>query len=54
MSCHGPVNPLGDYDMSTYEAVLGNGSDDTPNAIAGDENSLLVVLSLRYFYLPLF
>jgi hypothetical protein len=46
VSCHGPTVQLGDYDMSTYEEILGNGSDDTPNAIAGDEQSLLVVLSL--------
>jgi mono/diheme cytochrome c family protein len=46
VSCHGPVSPLANYDMSTYEGVLGPGTDETPNAIAGDPNSVLVTTSV--------
>ena len=41
-SCHSAGVKLGNYDMSTYAGILGNGTDATPNAIAGDANSLLI------------
>lgn len=41
-SCHSAALHLGNYDMSTYAGILGNGTDATPNAIAGDANSLLI------------
>jgi len=41
--CHDAASALGGYNMSTYEGILGNGSDSTPNAIPGDANSLLIV-----------
>ncbi len=40
--CHGATDPAGNYDLTTYEGVLGTGSDEFANAIAGDEGSLLV------------
>lgn len=40
--CHGGSSPQAGYDLSTYAGVLGNGSDATPNAIAGDANSLII------------
>lgn len=43
--CHDATSQAGSYDMSTYEGILGNGSDGTPNAIAGDANSSLIVKS---------
>ena len=42
-SCHSSGVKLGNYDLSTYAGVLGNGSDATPNAIPGDSNSFLIV-----------
>lgn len=41
-TCHSAGSHFGSYDMSTYAGILGNGSDATPNAIAGDPNSLLI------------
>lgn len=41
-SCHAGAAPAGRYDLSTYNGALGNGSDGTANAIAGDASSLLV------------
>ncbi len=46
LSCHGPDISNASYDLSTYDGVLGPGSDEVPNAIAGDSNSLLVVVSM--------
>lgn len=45
VSCHSGGSPAASYDMTTLEGIKGNGSDDTPNAIAGDPQSLLVVKS---------
>lgn len=42
-SCHSAALRLGNYDLSSYSGVLGNGSDATPNAIAGDPNSKLIL-----------
>lgn len=42
-SCHSTAVKLGNYDLSTYAGVLGNGSDATPNAIPGDSTSLIIV-----------
>jgi predicted CxxxxCH...CXXCH cytochrome family protein len=41
-SCHGGAAPAGSYDVSTYLGVLGTGTDDVANAIAGDTASRLV------------
>src|SRR5688572_21815207 len=46
VSCHGETLPAANYSMTSYEAVLGNGSDGTPNAIPGDPQSLLLQKSL--------
>jgi mono/diheme cytochrome c family protein len=46
VSCHGETNPAANYSMTTYEGVLGSGSDGTPNAIPGDSQSLLLQKSL--------
>ena len=43
VSCHSGGTPAGSYDLSTYSGILGNGTDATPNAIAGDESSELIV-----------
>lgn len=40
--CHSGVDPAGEYDLSAYIGVLGVGSDEVSNAIAGDPNSLLL------------
>lgn len=46
-TCHSAANHFGSYDLSSYSSgafggVLGNGTDATSNAIAGDPNSLLI------------
>ena len=41
--CHSSASQAANYDMSSYAGILGNGLDGTPNAIAGNANSLLVV-----------
>ncbi len=41
-SCHSTGVKLGNYDLSTYAGVLGNGTDATANVIPGDANSLLI------------
>lgn len=41
-SCHSGENPSGGYDTTSYFGLLGGGSDQTPNAIAGDPNSVLL------------
>jgi len=46
VSCHGETLPAANYSMTSYEAVLGNGSDGIPNAIPGDPQSLLLQKSL--------
>jgi mono/diheme cytochrome c family protein len=46
VSCHGTSNPAGNYAMTTYNEVLGNGSDGIPNAIPGDPQSLLLLKSI--------
>jgi mono/diheme cytochrome c family protein len=45
VSCHSGSSPAARYDMTTLEGIQGNGTDDIPNAIAGDPQSLLVVKS---------
>jgi mono/diheme cytochrome c family protein len=46
VSCHGETLPAASYSMTSYDAVLGNGSDGIPNAIPGDPQSLLLQKSL--------
>ncbi|HWN81796.1 MAG TPA: c-type cytochrome domain-containing protein [Candidatus Udaeobacter sp.] len=46
VSCHGSSNPASNYALTTYDEVLGNGSDGTPNALPGDPQSLLLLKSL--------
>ena len=46
VSCHGTSNPAANYALTTYDEVLENGSDGTPNAIPGDPQSLLLIKSL--------
>jgi predicted CxxxxCH...CXXCH cytochrome family protein len=41
-TCHGGVRPAAGYDLSTYLGALGGGSDEVPNAIAGDAGSRLL------------
>lgn len=43
-SCHGETAPDGDYSVTDYLSVLGPGSDQTADAIAGDPSSLLVTV----------
>ncbi len=40
--CHAGSSPMGNYNLSSYAGVLGNGSDGTPNVIAGDSASLII------------
>jgi hypothetical protein len=40
-SCHGGQNVQGAYSLDTYEAALGFGTDNVPNIIPGDPDSLL-------------
>jgi len=40
--CHGGADPDGNYDLTTYLGMLGDGTDDVPNAIAGDATSAIV------------
>ena len=42
VSCHGESDPAGDYSTASYPGVLGTGTDEVPNASAGDASSLLV------------
>jgi predicted CxxxxCH...CXXCH cytochrome family protein len=42
LDCHAGEAPAGGYDLSTYNGALGGGSDNTPNAVAGDADSLLL------------
>ncbi len=41
-TCHGKERREGSYDLSSYVGLLGPGSDETPNALAGDERSVLL------------
>lgn len=41
-TCHAEDRAEGDYVTATYGAVLQGGSDDVPNAIAGDEESRIL------------
>lgn len=41
-TCHGEA-PAGSYDVRSYAGVLGLGSDDLPNVVAGSPNSTLLV-----------
>jgi len=43
VSCHSTTSLAGGYDLSTYVGVLGAGSDDVRNAIAGDGTSRLLL-----------
>lgn len=46
IGCHQGPDAGGDYRLSSYQEALGNGSDERPNAIAGNpESKLLVHLS---------
>jgi mono/diheme cytochrome c family protein len=45
VSCHSGASPAAQYDLTTLDGITGNGRDGTPNAIAGDPLSLLVVES---------
>jgi len=45
VSCHSGDSPAGRYAMTTLDEIKGNGIDGTPNAIAGDAQSLLVLKS---------
>jgi len=40
--CHGGSSPSGNYNLTTYAGILGNGTDAIPNAIPGDINSLII------------
>lgn len=42
VECHGGAEPAGQYSLATYLGAIGDGSDDVPNALAGDETSVLV------------
>jgi predicted CxxxxCH...CXXCH cytochrome family protein len=42
--CHAGAAPSGDYDLTSYLGALGTGSDDTPNAVAGDAGSLILTV----------
>ncbi len=44
ISCHNGEKAEGQYNMASYAGVLGKGSDATPNALAGDKNSLLLTV----------
>ncbi len=42
-SCHAGASPAGSYLLDSYEGLLGTGTNQTPNAIAGDASSALLV-----------
>lgn len=42
IGCHQGGTPAGSYDLTTYAAVLGNGTDGISNAIAGNGDSKLI------------
>lgn len=41
-SCHSGDHPAGNYVLTDYQGTLGNGIDGVPNAVAGDDSSLLL------------
>jgi|GEM_PF-3068859 hypothetical protein len=41
ISCHNITQDSGSYDLSSFNAIRGNGTDATPNVIPGDISSLL-------------
>ncbi|MFC1563450.1 CxxxxCH/CxxCH domain-containing protein [candidate division KSB1 bacterium] len=41
-SCHSGLEPAGSYDLSSLLGVYGSGTDEVPNAIPGNSNSLLL------------
>ena len=41
-TCHSGPRPAGQWDVGTYHLVLDSGSDEVPNAIAGDRRSLML------------
>lgn len=41
-TCHSGPAPAGDWDVSTYHGTIGGGSDQAPNAVAGDPDSLML------------
>jgi predicted CxxxxCH...CXXCH cytochrome family protein len=43
-SCHGGATPAGSYDLTSYLGALGNGTDATPNAVAGDPSSRILTI----------
>lgn len=43
VGCHGDDEPAGGYALDTYGAVLASGSDDEPNAMAGEPTSRLLI-----------
>lgn len=42
VSCHGATAPKGSYDLTTWRGLLGPGSDQVPNVVAGDKTSKLL------------
>lgn len=42
IGCHNATTPVAGYNLTTYAGVSGNGTDGTPNAIAGNASSLLI------------
>lgn len=44
VSCHNADKMEGNYSVTSYANLLKQGSDSTPNAIAGDKNSLLLTV----------
>jgi hypothetical protein len=47
ISCHSGASPLGNYDMTTFDGIRGDGSDAFPNAIAGDAGCALSLKMIR-------
>ena len=41
-SCHSGTTPAGNYATDTYEGLFGNGSDNVPNVVPLDKESLLM------------
>lgn len=42
VSCHGSTGAKGSYDLSTWQGLLGPGSDTVRNAVAADKTSVLL------------
>jgi mono/diheme cytochrome c family protein len=45
VACHSGASPAANYDLTTLEGVKSGGLDGTPNAIAGQDDCLLLVKS---------